>query len=74
MLKWLHGTVCRKRPELLPSVWILHHENAPAHKVLFFKQFVPQKSIIEMEHPHYSSDMAPSDFWLFLKVKFAIKC
>jgi transposase len=57
--------VCRKRPELWPNDWILHHDNAPAHKALSVKQFVAQKSITEFEHPSYSPDLAPNDLWLF---------
>jgi hypothetical protein len=34
----LHETVHRKRPELWFSDWILHHDSAPAHKVLSVKQ------------------------------------
>jgi hypothetical protein len=30
-----------ERPELLHSDWILHHDNAPANKVLSVKQFQP---------------------------------
>jgi hypothetical protein len=37
----LHETAHRKRPELWPSDWILHHDNAPANKVLSVKQFLP---------------------------------
>jgi hypothetical protein len=33
-VKWLHEAVPRKRPELWPNNWSLHHDNAPAHKVL----------------------------------------
>jgi hypothetical protein len=29
-----------QRPELLPNDWILHHDNAPAHRVLSVKQFL----------------------------------
>jgi hypothetical protein len=36
-------TVCRKRPEILPSDWILHHDSTPAHKALSVKQFLAQK-------------------------------
>jgi hypothetical protein len=32
--KRLRGTVRRKRPELWPDDWILHNDNAPAHKAL----------------------------------------
>jgi hypothetical protein len=34
ILKQLHEAVHRKRFELQPKNWILHHDNAPAHKVL----------------------------------------
>jgi hypothetical protein len=32
---------------------------------LSVKQFVAQKSINELEHPHCSPDLAENDFWLF---------
>jgi hypothetical protein len=63
----------RKRPELWPNYWILHHDNAPANKALSVKQFLAKKSIIEMRHPSYPPDFAPNDFWLFLKLKSALK-
>jgi hypothetical protein len=59
--------VHRKRPELWPNIWILHHDNAPANKAISVKQFLAQKSITEMEHP------SCSDFWLFPKIKSASK-
>jgi hypothetical protein len=37
IMKWLREALCRKGPELWPSDWILHHDSAPAHKVLFVK-------------------------------------
>jgi hypothetical protein len=45
-----------------PNDWILHHDNSPAHKALSAKQFLAQKSVIEMEHLPYSPDMASNDF------------
>jgi len=51
MLKGLCEAVLRKRPELWPNDWVLHHNNAPAHKALFFKRFLAKTSITEMEHP-----------------------
>jgi hypothetical protein len=53
--------------ELWRNIWILHHDNAPAHKALSVKQFLAQKSIAEMENPLCSPDLAPNDFWLFPK-------
>jgi hypothetical protein len=65
----VHG----KRLELWSSNLILHHDSASAHKVLSVKQFLAQKSVTEMEHPSFSSDLALNDFWLFPRVKFALK-
>jgi hypothetical protein len=55
------------------SDWILHHDNAPAHKALPVKQFVAQKLITEIEHPLCSPDLDPNDFCLFSKIKSIIK-
>jgi hypothetical protein len=37
------------------------------------KQFLAQKLITEMEHPSCSPDFNPNDFWLFPKIKSALK-
>jgi hypothetical protein len=73
VLKRLREAVCRKRPEVLPNDWIFHHESAPAHRALSVTQFLTQKSIPQIQHPHYSSDLAPNDFWLFTKIKSELK-
>jgi hypothetical protein len=39
IMKCLYETVHTERPELWPD-WILHHDNAPAHKTLSIKQFL----------------------------------
>jgi hypothetical protein len=46
IMKWLRETVRRKRPELWSNTWILHHDNAAAHKVLSVKQYLVKKFII----------------------------
>jgi hypothetical protein len=58
-----------KRPELWPSDWILHHDNAPAHKALSVKQFLAHKSNTEMER----NDLASNDFLQFRKIKSILK-
>jgi hypothetical protein len=73
ILNQFHDAVPRKKAWLWPSSWILCHDIALAHKLLSVKQFLAQKSITEMEHPPSSPDLAPNDFWLFLKMKCALK-
>jgi len=43
--------------------WILHHDNAPAHTALSVREFLANKQITVLEHPAYSPDLAPSDFF-----------
>jgi len=40
VLKRFPETVCRKRPEIWPNDWIVHHDSAPAHKALAVFQAV----------------------------------
>jgi histone-lysine N-methyltransferase SETMAR len=65
--------VYRKRPEFWPNDWILRSDNAPVHKALSVKKFLTQKLISEKEHLPYSPNLAPNDFWLFSKIKSALK-
>jgi hypothetical protein len=41
--------------------------------VISVKEFLAQKFIADMEHPTYSPDSDPNDFWLFPKIKSALK-
>jgi hypothetical protein len=51
----------------------LHHDNAPAHDALAVREFLAKKSILKLDHPPYSLDLAPCDFWLFPKLKTSLK-
>ena len=63
-----------KRPELFArNSWILHHDNAPAHTALSVREFLATTQITVLEHPAYSPDLAPSDFFLFPKIKEILK-
>ena len=64
----------RKRPEhFANNSWILHHDNAPAHTALSVREFLATKQITVLEHPAYSPDLAPSDFFLFPKIEEILK-
>jgi transposase len=47
----------------------LHHDNAPAHTPLSVREFLATKQITMLEHPAYSPDLAPNDFFLFPKIQ-----
>jgi hypothetical protein len=45
ILNQLDEAVLRKRPELWPNDWVLHHNNVQAHKSFSVKQFLIRKPI-----------------------------
>ncbi|KAL4154268.1 hypothetical protein QTP88_002093 [Uroleucon formosanum] len=74
VLTTLRERVRRKRPELWENYsWILHQDNAPAHSALSVKRFLAKNRTPVLQHPPYSPDLAPCDFWLFPKLKSALK-
>jgi len=74
ILRRLLRSVREKRGELWrDKSWLLHHDNAPAHKALSIRQFLAEKNIAVLEQPPYSPDLAPCDFFLFPKLKGIIK-
>ena len=55
------------------NAWVLHHDNAPTHSALSIRQFLVERNVPTLEQPPYSPDLAPCDFFLFPKLKWAIK-
>ena len=43
----------------------LHHDNASAHNAVSVRQLLVKKQITALDHPPYSPDLKPCDFWLF---------
>ena len=66
---WKYWKGCVKKldgndPNFLPTTqWILHHDNAPAHTPLSVREFLAAKQITVLEHPAYSPDLAPNDYF-----------
>ncbi|GFS92751.1 mariner Mos1 transposase [Trichonephila clavipes] len=51
----------------------LVHDNAFPHTANIFEQFLTKRGGVQIEHPPYSTDLNPPDFFLFLGVKLAEK-
>jgi histone-lysine N-methyltransferase SETMAR len=51
----------------------LHYDNVPAHTALSVREFLAPKQITLLERRAYSPDLAPSDFFLFPKIKEILK-
>ncbi|KAL4131595.1 hypothetical protein QTP88_008888 [Uroleucon formosanum] len=74
VLMRLREKIRKKCPEKWRTeTWFLHHDNAPAHSALSIREFLADKKIPVVPHPPYSPDLAPCDFFLFPKLKFALK-
>ena len=73
VLKWLLRRI-RVRPELhRTGQWMLLHDNAPALCAICVHQFLAQHSVPVLDHPRYSPDLAPADFFLFPRLKSVMK-
>jgi len=53
--------------------WMLLHDIAPAHCAICVHQFLAQHGIPVLDHPPYSPDLAPADFFLFPRLKSIMK-
>jgi len=58
----------KRRGKLSLSVWLLH-DNAPVYKSLAAQQAVRGCGFLQLNHPVYSPDLAPSDYYLFINLK-----
>jgi len=75
VVKRLREAVRRKRPEAWTNkTWMLHHDNAPAHASLLFREFLAkQETIVVPQPPPHSPDFDPAEFILFPKLKSTLK-
>ena len=74
VLQRLLENVRRKCPDhWRNNTWLLHHDNAPAHAALLTRRFLTDNNMTVVPHPPYSPDLAPSDFFLFPKLKMKLK-
>jgi hypothetical protein len=75
VLKRLRENVRRKRPSYLETTpgFSLHHDSAPAHTSLLMRDFLANTNTTVLPYPPHSADVAPSDFFLFPKLKSTLK-
>ena len=55
----------KRRPKCGAKGIRLLHDNARPHKTKLVKEKINDVGMIELEHPPYSPDLSPCDFWLF---------
>ncbi len=70
-LAWLKECIRQKRRSKLSRGVLLLHNNAPVQKARAAQAALCKCEFEEFNHPHYSPDLAPSDFFLFRYLKTA---
>ena len=73
-LRHLGDSVKRKCPEELRiKIWLPIHDNAPAHRSVSVKNFLAKSNVTTLEHPPYSTDLDPTEYYLFTRLISALK-
>jgi len=74
VLERLWKRIRRVRPEYsAPGSWFLLHDNAPVHRAIAVQEFLARKQVCVLNHPPYSPDLSPCDYFLFTKLKLPLK-
>lgn len=68
-IKKVRQEIRENRRGKLAKVVLFHQDNAPAHKSRVAMTAIQDAGFQLMEHPPYSPDLAPSDFYLFPRLK-----
>lgn len=61
--------VKRQRPSSGLRGILLLHDNARPHVSKMTRSFIEEQGVTEIDHPPYSPDLAPCDYWLFDYIK-----
>ena len=59
----------KRRPHTGVRSIKLLHDNAPAYKSATVQEYLKESGLDVLDHPPYSSDLYPCDFWLFPRLK-----
>ena len=58
-----------RRPRTICKALRILHDNARPHKTPLVKDTLDSLGVVELQHPPYSPDLSPCDFWLFNNLK-----
>jgi len=73
LLVQLQDILKEKRRGKFTKVVLFLHDNAPAHRALATQKKLVYLGFQSLDHPPYSSDLAPSDYHLFPGLKEQLK-
>ena len=69
VIKQLWVAIKEKRRGKLAASVLLLHDNAPVHKSRVAQAAIHECKFEQLNHPPYSPDLAPSDYYLFRNLK-----
>ena len=70
VLREFSKRIRRKKLALFKSgQWHFHQDNVPVHNFILVTDYLTKMGINTIPQSSYSRDLAPSDFWLFPKLK-----
>ena len=69
----MRAKLAEKHPGKLHHGILFHHDNTPAHSSWIVRDVLGEFQWELLPHPPFSPDLAPSDFFLFSKVKEHLK-
>ena len=68
-LKPVVSTIEKQRPTQGTKNIKILHENAKPHVAKVVQEYLNNEGIGIINHPQYSPDLAPCNFWIFNKIK-----
>ena len=69
IIERLHCAILEKRRGKVSHGVLLLHDNAPVHKYNIVQAAIRKAGFVELNHPSYSPDIAPSDYYLLSNLK-----
>ena len=69
LLVHLKEEITKQRPQMKKKKVLFHQDNLPCHKLITTMAKLHELHFELLLHPPYSSDLAPSDHWLFADFK-----
>ena len=64
--RWMPHMIDEKRPGMLQTA-IIHPDNAPSHRAAQTTETTKRLGFELLDHPPYSPELAPSDFFFFFR-------
>lgn len=73
ILERFHQALRRRRQHQWHNGWTLLQDGAPAHRAGSVVRYLRYHGVDTIQHPAYSPDLNPCDYWFFNRIKRIIR-